>query len=92
MKGYRIIAPRRNNIAHLHRPWRAKFHLACVVNPKLCRGFPFDGGCTHRLNRAVANASFWAAPRTKPHIFPDQQTFSGLAGISREVIFRYRGV
>jgi hypothetical protein len=29
---------------------------------------PFDGGCSHRLNRAVANASFWIGPRRAPSL------------------------
>jgi hypothetical protein len=31
-------------------------------------GFPLDGGCSHRLNRAVANASFWIGPRRAPSL------------------------
>jgi hypothetical protein len=56
-------------------------------------GFPIDGGCSHRLDRAVAKCEFLdrVAPRTKLPIFPDWQTFSGSVGISPEVIFQISG-
>ena len=57
-------------------------------------GFPFDGGCWHTLNRAVANASFWIgrSAHQASHL-PRPANILRFGWRYPEVIFRmYRGV